>query len=420
MVETKSQSKYPVLSVWVIASGLLYIFAYQFRMPFPADTFLYSMLFGLAVMAVFNGYINITVQAVMFVVIDAVAFIGLLNTSQPDAGLREAILFLFFTGLFVLSEINPFLVKSFVKYIYYVSIIVIFTSIIHFLFPIWFNDFIKLILRDDAFETLMHSFEIDNAFPGIAAYTPNTSFSAAIVFGHSFIHLIDREETPIIKSKSLNVVLMIISMFSIILCSKRGLFVSVIIAAVILLFYFYRGRNFIVKMFGILIASALILTVLYRTNDAVYVFLNRFISDDFLTGRESIYRSLLDDLMEGNVFFGRGTASTYEIGQTGAHNIYIQLLYDHGILFSIPYFIFFIYNYYVSFKNKCSISIFLQTVFLVYGLVGNPLYSNMFMIMYVYYVLYSNIKPGLDEYDSEAQEIKINPKHSAYLYNRKV
>lgn len=419
MVQTKKPSESPVFSAVVIACGLLYIFAYQFKMPFPADTFLYGMLFGLAVMAISNGYINLSTHFVMFVVIDAVAFIGLLNTSQPEAGLREAILFLFFTGLFVLSEINPFFVRSFIKCIYFVSLVVVFSSIIHFIFTDWFNDVIRNVLRDDAFETLMHSVDIDSAFPGISAYTPNTSFSAAIVFGHSLIYLIDKTEKSITKNKLINIIFMIISAFSIIICSKRGLFVSVIVATVILLFYLYRDDNFVLKMLGIIIAFVMLMVLMYQTNDAVYAFLNRFVSDDFLTGRTSIYKSLLKDLAEGSIFFGRGTGSTYEIGETGAHNIYIQLLYDHGILFCIPYLIFFIYNYYTSFKNKCTLSIFLQTVFLVYGLVGNPLYSNMFMIMYVYYVLYAKIKTSLVEYEDKENTEAINTQKIS-LYQRKI
>ena len=63
----------------------------------------------------------------------------------------------------------------------------------------------------------------------------------------------------------------------------------------------------------------------------------------------------------------------------------------------LEYFAFFLYNYYLAFKNKCPISIFVETLFLVYGLSGNPLYSNMFMMIYIYFVLYAVDIQDLEE-----------------------
>ena len=135
------------------------------------------------------------------------------------------------------------------------------------------------------------------------------------------------------------------------------------------------------------------MVVLYNTSTYAAAFFNRFIVEDFTTGRDVIYKDLITDFMKGDIFFGRGTGAAYRLAEDGAHNIYLQILYDHGIIFSVPYYIFLLSNYYLAFKNKCPISIFVQTFFLVYGLSGNPLYSNMFMIIYIYYVLYAYKKP---------------------------
>lgn len=409
MAETKNENRHRLLSLWIIACGLLYIFAYQLKLPFRADTFLYGMLIGVIGMTFLNGKIMVTRQALLFVLIDISAFIGLLYTKSASAGLREAVLFTFFSGLFILSLSKPSLIEKFTKWIYLASIVLVLSSTIHFLFPTWFNAWMSRVLREDAYEQLMWSFTVDKTFAGIAAYTSNATFSAALVFGNSFLNMVDKSRPPIIKSKLLNILLLVLSLFSIIICSKRGIFIATIAAMIVLLFYLYRRRNFILKFLAIAAVFVIALAILYRTNEFVYAFLNRFISDDFTSGRDVIYESLWSDFTQNNIFIGLGTAATYVIAEEGAHNIYIQILYDHGILFSIPYYIFLLYNYYRAFQERCPLSIFVQTLFLVYGLSGNPLYSNMLMMIYIYHVLYAAVYPACQKAAPEtaSQHCKI-------------
>lgn len=407
MIETKNQNKNRILSMWIIACGLLYIFAYQFRLPFKADTFLYGMAVGLLAMTLFVGKIILSKQGVLFVLAAVSSFVGLAYTTMPSEGLREAILFAFFAVMFWLSLTNSDFVKSFVKWIYIVSVVIVLSSILHFLAPLWFNALMSQVMREDAYEQLMWSFTVDTTFAGLAAYTSNTTFAAAIVFGNSFLNMTNKKETQIIKSKLLNLVLLALSMFSIIICSKRGIFVATIVALIVLMFYLYRGRNFFLKFLGVAVLASVVLIILYNTNEFVSAFLNRFVGDDIMTGRDTIYETLMADFGESNFLIGRGTAATYELAEEGAHNIYIQILYDHGLIFSIPYYILLLYNYYLAFKNKCALSIFVQTMFLVYGLTGNPLYSNMFMMIYIYHVLYATKMPELMKNTKEHQRTEV-------------
>lgn len=395
MVATKNQNKHPILSMWIIVCGLLYIFAYQFKLPFKADTLLYGMVVGLLAMTLFVGKIILSKQVVLFIMVAISSFVGLAYTTMPSEGLRESILFAFFAVMFCLSLTNSDFIKAFTKWIYIVSIIVVLSSILHFLAPFWFNALMSQVMRGDAYEQLMWSFTVDTTFAGLAAYTSNATFSAAIVFGNSFLNITNKSQTPVIKSKLFNIVLLVLSMFSIIICSKRGIFVATIVALIVSMFYLYRGKNFFLKFLGVAVLSCVVLIILYNTNEFVSSFLNRFVGDDILTGRDTIYETLMADFGESNFLIGRGTAATYKLAEEGAHNIYIQILYDHGLFFSIPYYILLLYNYYLAFKNKCPLSIFVQTMFLVYGLSGNPLYSNMFMMIYIYHVLYATKKPEL-------------------------
>lgn len=415
-MNTKKQNKHPVLSSFTVVCGLMYIFAYQFKLPFESDVFLYGMALATLAMNFLDGSITLKESFLPFILVAVASFLGVTYTTMPSEGLREAILFAFFACLFIFSYSKRNLTQLFIKWVYYVSIVVVLSSIIQFIFPEWFNDLMQQFMKDDPYERLMWSFEVDNTFAGLCAYTPNTTFSAAIVFGISFLNIADKKEKPIWKNQLLNLALIAISVFSIVICSKRGIFVAAFAGFAVLMFYLYIGKNFVFKFIGCVLLSVAIFVLLYRTNDFVAEFLNRFVSDDFMTGRDLIYKDLLTAFVDGNVLFGRGTASTYEIAEAGAHNIYIQILCDHGIVLSIPYFVLLIQNYRLAFKNKCPISIFIQTLFLVYGLSGNPLYSNMFMLIYVFGVLAAVHDPN--EYATDA--IGSIEERSAKTFVRKV
>lgn len=393
MAQTKHLNRHRLLSIWIITCSLLYIFAYQFKLPFAAEVFLYGIVAGLLAMTVFEGQVAMSKQVVLFILVAVSSLLGVSYTSMPVEGRREAILFTFFAGVFALSLANPSLIKQFTKWIYIISIVVVFSCVVQFIAPDWFSTLMKSVLREDAYSQFRWSYRIDDAYAGISAYTPNTTFSAAIVFGHSFLSLIRKDDKPLIKNRVVNMILMALAVFTIIMCSKRGIFVATALAMVVMMFQIYRGKNFFLKFLGVAAVGVVVMFVLAQTNAAVAAFLDRFVNGDVLTGRDEIYATLWKDYTEGSYFIGRGTGAAYRLADAGAHNIYLQILYDHGIFLSIPYYVLLLYNYRMAFKKKCPISIFVQTLFLVYGLSGNPLYSNMFMMIYIYYVLYAVTAP---------------------------
>ena len=406
MRKVKIKNDHRILSAWIIICGLLYIFAYQFTLPFQPVVFLYGMVFGLIVMTLFTDRIILSNHMAIFGLVVVSSFIGLIYTTMEAEGLREAILFTFFLGMFALSLINPAFIRIFTKWIYICSIVFVISTVIHFLSPDLFNSWMKQVLRPDVYEDLMWSYDVDHTYAGLAGLTPNTTFSAAIVFGYSFLHLINKEEMPIIKNRMQNIILLVLSVFAIVICSKRGIFLAVIIALLVVLFYIYKGKHFFARFMGMALVATIIMIILYFTSDFVSAFFNRFTGDDITTGRDDIYRNVWNDFVKSNILIGRGTGATYKVANAGAHNIYLQILYDHGAILSIPYYIFLIYNYVLAFKNKCPLSIFVKTMFLVYGLVGNPLYSNMFMMIYLYYVMYAARMPAFIKANGETQRME--------------
>ena len=392
-----------IVHVIIVVACLLYIFTFQMNYPFEADLFLYIAVGALVLHTFLEGRVSVVLQTLIYGVVAFFSFLGLFYTQMLDEGLREAILFSLFFGIFCLSRSSFDLVNLFTKCVYMVSVLMTVTVIIHSAIPEQFNDLAKQLLRDDCYDQLMWSYNVDNAYAGISAYTANAAFFAAIALGQSFLNLYPSQGKPVIKSKVINLVLVVIGFYAVILCSKRGVFVAVLVGFLILLAAIYRKRSFILRMIGVVALCGVLLVVLYNTNETVADFLDRFIKTrDFYTGRDKIFSIILEGFFNGNVFVGHGTGATYEIYASGAHNIYLQLLYDHGIILSLPFLVLFVVNYYKAKKNRALMSLFVQSVFLVYGLSGNPLYANMFMLIYVFYTLYAS-------YSEEVRNENRNP-----------
>ena len=76
------------------------------------------------------------------------------------------------------------------------------------------------------------------------------------------------------------------------------------------------------RFLGVAVLASVVLTVLYNTNEFVSTFLNRFVGDDIMTGRDTIYETLMADFGESNFLIGRGTSATYELAEEGAQDVY--------------------------------------------------------------------------------------------------
>lgn len=388
-MDLKRNKQTPILTIGIIICSLIYAFFCYFDYPFESDLFLYAAASLLVIMTLYIGKINFNLHTFVFLALMISCGLGSFYTTMPEEGTREAIWFLLFFLIVLLAYENTYLIKSFVKWTYFFAIFVSVTVIVQSIMPDVFHNLMKRFLMPQAYDQLILSYEMDEAYAGICAYTPNAAFFTAIVFGQSFMNII-KKESAIIPLKVVNILLMILSLYVVILTSKRGIFVAILGALFILFFYVYRKRKFALRILGLAVVFLFIFNYLYESNVIVASFLDRFLkTDDLTTGRDVIYRNVYNYFTSGDIYFGRGTGATYRIANTGAHNIYLQILCDHGVIFSIPYYIFLIYNYYLAFKNKCPISIFVQSMFLIYGMSGNPLYTQMFMIIYIYYILYA-------------------------------
>ena len=247
------------------------------------------------------------------------------------------------------------------------------------------------------------------------------------------------------KSKK-NWLFVIISLAALLLTGKRGPLLFSIAAMVAVYFFFKedkpKGRLLkifcvmVIGVLGLLIASIFVPQLLNVVNR----FLNESDNGDVTAGRGPLYQ-LAYELFLSKPITGHGWGSypTFYYEQLGksmtvyqyrhAHNIYLQLLCETGIIGFAMYIIFFIYNIFITIKlykayRKDDIALsysaeyilpfclFIQIFFVMYGMTGNPLYDIATLFPYYFSLLYVNY------YRKNLVKIKNTKLFMKYLYKK--
>ena len=192
-------------------------------------------------------------------------------------------------------------------------------------------------------------------------------------------------------------------MIGIMVSFKRSLLLIPIFAFFILFLISKKNNKMknAIKLFVVLIGIVIIILAIFpEALDTLGRFSSETANGDVLNGRTDLWKYSFDMFKE-NPIFGLGYSSYTEYCYSQgyyydylAHNIYIQLLGEVGIV-GFTLFIAFFINALIktvkSIKREENIetlyllyfSLFMQIVFLVYGLTGNPLYFSQQMIIYM-------------------------------------
>lgn len=220
--------------------------------------------------------------------------------------------------------------------------------------------------------------------------------------------------------KKINYVFFILGIVALMYTGKRGLAVANLLAIVVsTLFYLKRNGKIVKKMFNYIIFLCII-TFIVLQFPATQILIERFTSSDgttLLNGREIIY-SKVGENIENNFFFGSGINTTQIItGGNDAHNTYLQVLSELGIVGFILYIILFAYNYFYAIKldngqeekndDSLIMSLYYQTFFLVYGMTGNPLYNPVSILIYFLFIIF-NQRNDKKEKINENRNINIS------------
>ena len=366
-----------------ILSLLLYVFCYQFAYPFSSTFFLYIAFAGLVVWLFFGQKIYLSTQMLLMGLVTLVSAVGVIYTDNPAKGNREAILTaVTFVFLIARAQDNTLLGKL-KKIVCVCSFVVLFGVMFQYLFSDAVNSLLGNLLRTDCYEHLMWSYTVDGAYAGFSAYTADAAYFVAVLFGFMIFGWLQNPEMPIWNTV-FRLVVGGLSVFAVILTSKRGVAVALLIALVMTYMIWKRvSAKTMVKMILLIVACAIVLFLVSQQNAIVRVFIERFDSadGDITTGRSEIWKRAIEAFR--NAIFGMGTGSAYTVYDAGLHNIYLQLFYDHGVIGALVYVMFFLYNLVGAIRRREPMSIYVQLLMLVYGMSGNPIYSNSFFIIYV-------------------------------------
>lgn len=384
-------SQHRVIEFLICFFTLMYVFCYQFNYPFTSTLFLYASFGSMIIYACLTRILKLERQFVVMFLLALVSFIGVLYTDNQERGQREAILLLVMLLYALILSQDIALSNKLRKYIYICSFLVMLGVLIQYAAPTPFNSFMQSFLRADCYEQLMWSFKVDGAYAGLSAYTPDAAYFSTLIFGFSIFRFLNISESRGKRGKLIALVLAFCAVFVVILTSKRGLIVAMIGALVLTVLIMKKSSPKTIVAFGfVLVVGIVLVYFLSDSNVAIQMFLQRFdVSDghDLTTGRMAMWEKALETLGRGISLIGKGTGSTYTIWEAGMHNIYLQIYYDHGLLGLIVYLAFFIYNLQQAIRCKDEQSLYVQFVMLIYGISGNPIYSNSFFIVYITYTV---------------------------------
>lgn len=189
----------------------------------------------------------------------------------------------------------------------------------------------------------------------------------------------------LLHNSKLKFVHLVISLALVLISAKRSAIIAVVLASLV---YFIitmssGGKKQAAKRLKIIIQFVIIVGILYylSTKGLFGIGLERFraIPDDSGSGRDLIYGPLLESFEQSPIWqqlFGHGTGSTKAVVGKFAHNDFLQVLYDYGVislaLFTAIYFGFIrmafkMRHKVAEFREEYSVYIYNLIVFIVIG-----------------------------------------------------
>lgn len=303
--------------------------------------------------------------------------IGNLYTSAPQYGLFKTFIFISILLPFMLIK---YFVFSFKPFLYFSSVLLL------FLFMIKFGNPISIFNNSDLFFRL-HSEENN---PIIIS----RGLSLGVIIS---VFVYNKTDNLIVKSVKL-IIILLLSIF-IGLSGSKGPVISLIIS---LLFYVIykvkKGKISYKKLF--LLTTPTIILIIYVLSKFTFITDNRIF--DTVSGQGSVDSRigpqifLINDFMDNNIFntiFGSGTGS-FGYAYTGRdfseypHNIFLEILYENGLL-GLMIFIGIIcvlfYNFFNDRIEESKIYLFIISIFfLVNAQFSGDISTNVLFFIFAY------------------------------------
>ncbi len=335
--------------------------------------------------------------AIFYVIFCAMSIMSLLFTSAITDSLIFMAGAIAFFGVYVfVSNTSADFAAYFMKCIFIVMSVFAALTFVQAFAPDVVDKICSIVLDDNALEQNRHFVNEGSVYgglPGITSQTGVNAFYMAVFAGMCLIRLLAKR-----KKRLVYAVLMMVGIFDLIKTNKRGMLIFFCMMAVLLILV--HNRKHIVKAICVCVVAGCVGIVVLLTTDFGKSLIEKFTVGG-LSGRETLWRNAWNEFLM-NPVFGIGIDSYAAKYGMDAHNIYLQVLCETGIVGFVAFMTFvasnFIFALKICFKNNLNgnikmlayFSLLMQGLFLLWGLSGNTLYDQMVLCSYMIAIGVSN------------------------------
>jgi O-antigen ligase len=380
------------------------------RIRFSSPIFYFFLVIGLMYIMFDNIRLHLsTIELTLFLLPITYLILNLLYTYDLFASFR----FLVYFSLFLLIQL--YLNRSnawhevALKYIYILSLLLVFFTYIQYLFPDFYFANVLPIFTPEEREIVLWL----HAEHGMVGLTNQTGYNAFLM-NLGLIVLLNKllaSKKSVFNFKKLTMFfLSIVYVVAIILLAQKRSFIFVIVIEVIVLLFakyeilkkikynrLFRTLFLVVLVIFIALAPIFLKNLLVTLSDKYDSI------DDFLSGRINIYKVGLS-MFQSNYILGYGMASTpvfleaeHGMQFQQMHNIYLQILAELGVVGFVIFTGLFVFYFNLTLKmirahrnsgernsmTHLLTSLLVQTSWLVYGMSGNTLTVTNQLLVYI-------------------------------------
>lgn len=353
--------------------------------------FLLSMLFILSMLQIKKkNIIKKDFNILLWLIFLVFCIISLF--SPYNSNLLNSLFFIFCSILFlleylILTQNKEEWIDMFIKYLYIFSLIFAIATVTQIIMP-GFIDKIKLIYIQSSKINLSRKFLLSDSlysgYNGLVIQTGTNAYLLSIFIGASMFKFLKNE-----KHKIIYLLLILIAFVLIILTNKRMLLLASAIS--ILLMYIIYKRFKLKYVLITLLVCFLSVFILFKYTNVGNNIIQKFTmnQENVLSGRELLYQKMIVNFKSSPII---GVGIDSKIDGLDGHNIYLQVASETGIFGILVFFIIISYNILITlkylkidtiFKPYFALSFYMQLIFIIWGITGNPLYDQFSLLSYI-------------------------------------
>lgn len=326
--------------------------------------------------------------------IGLIAYIGmvaadaLFRTAHQAEALEYAVMLVIFFAFKLMLQRDFASVRKCSKWLYISALIIAVSIVLQAVVPSVVIALRKLLMSASAYNAAT-KLAGGNYYTGFDAHPASAVWICAIFMAFCIARLYNGQRFNL-KMFFLIAVGVLATMFT----KKRSVLLAMIIAVYFLYFLFSRQNSTrLIRLILISLALLLVAYIAYKTVPQVQFMVDKTLSDRALSGREDLWDVMIP-MFQSAPMFGVGGGTLHSIYGYGGHNVYLQVLAEHGIIGMLLFVGAFVYpmvrtalatrKYLKTNRGtKCAVwlvaAVFMQIVFLIYCISGNPLYDYIFI-----------------------------------------